>query len=270
MFQYTMNAKKIVSFSNTLGIVAFCLLIYWVFTFIMMEVFGLKVFRENITQTFYLSILGILALMLGALILNIMFNLTRIAQKHNADVQGETPPKKRTALVFIISFPIIVLLLFLGDYATTVKKERMLIESARSIIDSNQRKIERMANYTFSKEWITDTADSLAFLSKIDKNYADVSVLVVEKIDDVPVFLMFRNYFYQDMTDEKPLNKTSYIFETDLPQREYLMKTLTEGKKKEWFRSHDGSYELFYPISTEKNTIVLYFQDRQRYGKIGS
>ena len=115
-----------------------------------------------------------------------------------------------------------------------------------------------------------ETKESLAFLSSIDKNYADVSVLVSEKIDDTPVVLIFGSYVYQEITDEKPLNKTDHIFETDLPQREYLMRTFTEEKKKEWFRSHDGSYELFYPISTGKNTIILYFQDQQRYGKIGS
>ena len=42
-----MKEKKIVSLSNILGIVSIFLLIYWVFTFITMEVFGLKVFRDG-------------------------------------------------------------------------------------------------------------------------------------------------------------------------------------------------------------------------------
>lgn len=80
-----MTSKKIVKLSNILCIISVIALCYWVFMFIVMNVFGLKVFRENLTETFYLSILGILALMFGALITNIMFNLTRIAEKHNSD-----------------------------------------------------------------------------------------------------------------------------------------------------------------------------------------
>ena len=265
-----MNAKKIVSLSNILGIVSIFLLIYWVFTFITMEVFGLKVFRENITQTFYLSILGILALMLGALILNIMFNLTRIAQKHNADIQEGNKQNRMMLLVFLMSFPMIIFLLFMGDYLTTKKKEQMLIESARSIVTSNQQNIERMTNYAFSKEWILETTDLLAFLSKIDKNYTSISALVLENIHETPVFLIFESYFYRDTKDEKPLNKMDFIFETDLTQREYLMRTFTQKEAKEYFHSHDGTYELFYPIVKDGKTIILYFQDRQRYGKIGS
>ena len=265
-----MNAKKIVSLSNILGIVSIFLLIYWVFTFITMEVFGLKVFRENMTQTFYLSILGILALMLGALILNIMFNLTRIAQKHNADIQEENKQNRIMLLVFLMSFPMIIFLLFMGDYLTTKKKEQMLIESARSIVTSNQQNIERMTNYAFSKEWILETTDLLAFLSKIDKNYTSISALTLENIHDTPVFLIFESYFYRDTKDEKPLNKMDFIFETDLTQREYLMRTFTQKETKEYFHSHDGTYELFYPIVKDGKTIILYFQDRQRYGKLGS
>ncbi|MBE9467791.1 MAG: hypothetical protein IMY72_05635 [Bacteroidetes bacterium] len=84
------------------------------------EVFGLKVFRENITETFYLSILGILALMFGALIINIMFNLTRIAQKHNNDNELLKNKKSKVVIIIIIvSFPFILGLLFGGDYLTS-------------------------------------------------------------------------------------------------------------------------------------------------------
>ena len=69
-----MNAKSLVRLSNLVGTVAIILLIYWVFIFIAIQVFGLKVFRENLTETFYLSVLGILALMIGALIMAVLRN----------------------------------------------------------------------------------------------------------------------------------------------------------------------------------------------------
>ena len=74
-----MNAKKLVKATNIIGMVAVTLLVYWVFALILIQVFGLKVFREHITEIFLMSILGIFAVMGGTLMLNIMLNLTRIA-----------------------------------------------------------------------------------------------------------------------------------------------------------------------------------------------
>ena len=55
-----MNAKKLVKATNIIGMVAVTLLVYWVFALILIQVFGLKVFREHITEIFLMSILGIL------------------------------------------------------------------------------------------------------------------------------------------------------------------------------------------------------------------
>src|SRR6188768_3258040 len=142
-----MNAKQMVKLSNIIGITSILLLVYWVFTFILIQVFGLKVFRENMTETFYMSVLGILALMLGALIINVMFNLTRIAQKHNQDeTSNSKAAPKRTGWAFALSFPIVFGLLFGGDYLTSKKKERLLILSAQSIIQDNTEKANKLAN----------------------------------------------------------------------------------------------------------------------------
>lgn len=263
-----MNAKKIVTLSNIIGIISIFLLIYWIFIFVSIEVFGLKVFRENMTQTFYLSVLGILALMFGALILNIMFNLTRIAQKHNND--QEAPVKKRSkvmVIAFIASFPVIFALLFAGDLLTSIKKEKMLIKSAASIISNNNQKVSVLADYQFDKEWVEDTKNILNYMAKIDRNYRSVSVIVQDQIDGSQVFLEFgRRYYNLD----KELNKTDFIFVSSLEEREYLKKVFSGKEKKELFSSYDGNYKLFYPYFIGDKVIVLYFSDRQSYGKIGS
>ena len=72
-----MNAKNLVKACNMVGVVAILLLAYWVFAFILIQVFGLKVFREHISETFSLSVLGIIVLMAAVLMLNIMFLCTR-------------------------------------------------------------------------------------------------------------------------------------------------------------------------------------------------
>ena len=276
-----MNNKSLVKLSNIIGIVSIILLVYWVFIFISIEVFGLKVFRENMTETFYLSVLGILALMFGSLIINVMFNLTRIAEKHNQDnVNLSKNNYKKLWLIFGLSFPIIFGLLAGGDYLTSKKKERMLIASAKSIIESNTEKSDKLLDYNFDKKWINETKDILDIYSKTDTHFPYVEVIVVDEIDNSQVFLSFRTYYsYEEIeveivTDsiqrQKQPQKKSYIRQTTQVEREYLNKVFFENCSDVRFSARQGKYELFYPYFKNGKKIVLYFSDYQRYGKIGS
>lgn len=264
-----MNPKQLVRLSNIIGIIAIVLLIYWVFTFITIEVFGLKVFRENLTETFYMSVLGILALMAGALFINIMFNLTRIAQKHNQD-ELTTKSGKKVGWILLASFPILLLILFGGDYLTSKKKERLLVESAKSIIETNTKKSDHLVNYSFNEKWIIETEDILEILSKTDDNFPHVSILVKDSIDSEPVFLGFTAYYNGNLTDTIQPAKKTFIRKTTQPERDYLNTVFEDGNNDYRYSSHDGRYELFYPFMKGQKRIIIYFSEYQRYGKIGS
>lgn len=266
-----MTAKKIVKLSNVLCIISVIALCYWVFTFIIINVFSLKVFRKNLTEIFYLSILGILALMFGALITNVMFNLTRIAEKHNNDTIDLKQTNSKILLIcFVTLFPIITIILFSGDYMTANKKERMLLRSAESIIGSNKNVIDEIVNYEFTKEWIDNVASRLKLLSKLDRNYKNISVLVSDVIDDIPVFLIFDRYYYTTKDGEHELDKVDFVFQSDIKQREYLEKVFQNNFLEKNFSAYGGNYEMFYPIKHNGKIIIFYFQDKQHYGKIGS
>lgn len=101
-----MNIKQLVKASNVIALIGIALLIYWVFGLILMVVFGLRVFRENLTEMFAMSIMAILAVLIGSLIVNIMLNLTRIADKNQDD---QTPLKfgKKLFTGAILIFPLI-------------------------------------------------------------------------------------------------------------------------------------------------------------------
>ncbi|MBX9852090.1 MAG: hypothetical protein K2X86_10060 [Cytophagaceae bacterium] len=265
-----MNSKKLVKLSNIVGAITILLLIYWVFIFITIQVFKLKVFSENITDTFFMSILGILALMSGVLIINIMFNLTRIAEKHNKDELMEVKTNsKKLSLLFGLSFPLIFGLLFIGDYLTSQKKEKLLIQSAQSIITDNTLKADKLLNYQFTELWMLSTDEILEVLSKTDENFPHVSVIVKDNIDNSTVFLQFHNY-YGELNDTIKPSKKNFIFDTTKAERDYLKKVFEEKSNETFFRAHDGNYELYYPYIKNNKRIVLYFSDYQRYGKIGS
>jgi len=265
-----MNNKSLVRLSNIIGITSIILLVYWVFIFISITVFGLKVFRENLTETFYLSVVGILALMFGALIINLMFNLTRIAEKHNQDnINNIKTTSKKFGLIFGLSFPLVFGLLFGGDYLTSIKKEKMLISSAKSIIESNIEKSNKLLNYSFDENWIIETSDILDLYAKTDKHFPYVSIIVADSIDKSRIFLGFRDY-YGELNDTIPPLKKNFIQTTTEDEREYLTKVFFKNFDKVRFSASDGRYELFYPFFKDGKRIVLYFSDYQRYGKIGS
>lgn len=265
-----MNLKQLVRLSNITGIIAIVLLIYWVFIFIIVEVFGLRVFRENLSETFYMSILGIMALLSGALMLNIMSNLTRIAEKHNIDKENSSNAKK-LMWAFLALFPILALLLFGGDYLTSKEKEKMLVKSAQSIVEINSKKGQHLVQYSFDKKWITETQNILDVLSKIDENFSQVSVIVRDTLDMEPVFLSFnRNELYH-REDSLSHVMNYYIRKTSQQEREYLHAVFDDQERSYRYSSHDGNYELFYPYQSNTNEVLLlYFSQYQRFGKIGS
>lgn len=264
-----MNNKALVKLCNAIGIISIILLVYWLFIFISITVFGLKIFKENLTEAFYLSVVGILALMLGALIINVMFNLTRIADKHNQDDINNAKTKfKKAGLIFGLSFPIVFGLLYGGDYLTSRRKEKMLVASAKSIIESNIEKTNKLLDYSFDEKWILETDDILDLYSKIDKNFPYVSLIVPDSIDKSQLFLGFRNY-HGKINDTIPPVKKDFIHKTTKEEREYLSNVFYRKNNEVRFSASDGRYELFYPYSKDGKKIILFFSEYQRYGKIG-
>lgn len=264
-----MNPRQLVRLSNLLALVAVILLIYWVTVFITIQVFGLRVFKENLTESFYLSILGILAMMSGALIINIMFNLTRIAEKHNDDHQ--TFKRKGGWLwLFLISLPVIIGGLFIGDYLTSKQKEKHLLSSASEVIDTNASRSQFLLDYEFNEGWIIHSAAIMSYLSKTDKNFPNVEMIVRDSIEGEPVYLKFGQFYGGNLRDTIAPDKNKFIRSTTQEERVFLKAFFNGEHDKHRYSAHDGQYELFYPYVKDDKTILLYFSDRQRYGKLGS
>jgi hypothetical protein len=222
------------------------------------------------TDTFFMSILGILALMFGALILNVMLNLSRIAERHNQDQLSSFPDSKKFWIIFLLTFPLVFGLLYGGDYLTSRNKEKMLINSARSILENNSENAAHLISYSFNEAWISETENIVEILSKTDKNFLDVSVLAKDTIGKSEVFLSFDRNYYGSLADTILPQKKNFIQETSQEEREYLHRVFNKGSNEIRFNARDGNYELFYPYFKNKKVIVLRFSDYQRYGKIGS
>lgn len=266
-----MNPKQIVKISNFIGLISIIALVYWVIIFITIEVFGLKVFKENLSESFYFSIVGILALMTGSLIINIMFNLSRIAQKHNNDELTEnTKSSNKIFWGIIISIPVIIGLLFFGDYLTAINREKMLISSAEELIKNNSVEVNTLLEYQYTKNWLYESQNIVSELSRIDKKMPNIDIIVQDTVNHKSQFLSFDNYNNISKKDSVLPDKSSYLFPTDIQERHYLNQIFDKKENKHRFSFHDGNYDLYYPIIKNDKIIILYFSDHQRYGKIGS
>ena len=294
-----MNAKKLVKATNIIGMVAVTLLVYWVFALILIQVFGLKVFREHITEIFLMSILGILAVMGGTLMLNIMLNLTRIAERgQEEEVRGG----RKTVYLLLAVFPILAALLFGGNYLTIRQKRDILTQSSERIVKDNPAQIAALTDYRFDLAYIKKSSEILDLMAKDDLSFKSAMIIVQDKIDNKPVYLAFsadsrlnvggeavpaasqneavpaanRNVegndnFVMDRNGEKVMvKKTDYVYSSDLKEREYLQKVFAGQTQEMRYEAEDGHYSLCHPYRKNGKTIVLCFSDYQEYGKIGS
>jgi hypothetical protein len=264
-----MNQEKIVKYSNIVGIISILLLIYWVFSYISIEVFGLKIFRENMTQTFYMSIFGILALMAGTLMLNIMMNLTRIASKHNADepVLTEKIPSKRLGLYFALSFPFLFGILFLFDQYSAHKKKKYMIAAAEYLLKDYPRHIDTLANYHFTKDYMKQADRILSFLSQTDEKIPTLVVIAQDSLNGARVFLRIHDDYSYRIQDTIPIYKKDFMLRASKEEKIYLKNCFDATQSQIRFTAHDGNYELYYPYLKNGRKVVLYFSDYMRYGK---
>ena len=294
-----MNAKKLVKATNIIGMVAVTLLVYWVFALILIQVFGLKVFREHITEIFLMSILGILAVMGGTLMLNIMLNLTRIAERgQEEEVRGG----RKTVYLLLAVFPILAALLFGGNYLTIRQKRDILTQSSERIVKDNPAQIDALTDYRFDLAYIKKSSEILDLMAKDDLSFKSAMIVVQDKIDNKPVYLAFsadsrlnvggeavpaasqneavpaanqnvegNDNFVMDRNGEKVMvKKMDYVYSPNLKEREYLQKVFAGQTQEMRYEAEDGHYSLCHPYRKNGKTIVLCFSDYQEYGKIGS
>ena len=267
-----MNPKQIVKITNGAALISVGLLSFWVFIFVSITVFDFKVFRENITEAFYLSIFGILSLLAAAIILNVMMNMTRIADHFDGAHSQPAQNSKRlkfSAIGLLLTFPLTFGLLYLGDLRSAAQKRDYLVDSGEAVISEQSDLVKAFTEYEFSKDYIQRTSETLKVLSRTDENFPDATVIVRDKINSKPVFLEFTQFFSTPNGKEQPF-KTNFLYSASADERRYLNRVFDNQTQDPRFSAHDGNYELYFPVTHSERTVVIYFSDRSRYGKIGS
>ncbi|UOP04853.1 hypothetical protein [Conchiformibius kuhniae] len=288
-----MNLKKWVKTANIIGMTAAIILIYWVFAFVLVVALDLRVFAEKLTGIFGMSVFGILALMAAALMLNIMFNLSRIADRSEglsaANVQAAAPQGRKRLWLFAALFPLLAGLLLGGDRLSAAKKREVMLAQAAETLRVHAPAAARLAAYRFQYNYFRKSNQDLADLNRLFKG--NVSLLVPDRIGQENVFLEIRSVdgfsdgtdvqlhetadeisLYQPQQKERThLRKSELLYRGGAEQRAYLQKVFAENSRQIRFDDHKGNYELFYPHQVNGKTVgVWLFNERQYYGKFGS
>lgn len=262
-----MSPKTLVRATNLIAIVAIILLMYWMFAFILIQGFDLRVFQRSLTELFALSVMGVIALMAAALMLNIMLNLTRIAERGSDTVQIKH--FKKIMYLIVAGFPLLAALLFGGHHLTVQKKQQILVQSAISLVSEHSKQAHNLAHYRFDVAYVNKTAEILSIWNQKDSAFRYVRVIVRDEIDGEKVWLAFSSR--DEMTPKQAIKKTDYLYAANLPTREYLQATFADNGDNIRFTEKDGSYDLYYPyVENGKVLAVFHFSDYQHYGKLGS
>ena len=278
--RYSVNHDQLIKGTNRVAIYATVALFYWVFVFLIITTFDLKIFKEHITEIFYLSLLGIFAILGGALILNVMSNLSKISTVLSEERGGNTPlqkPSRSAIIALALSFPIICGVLFAGNSFSAEKKKHLLVSAAQSLIAENNSELATIANYQFSRDYVKKAEQTLGIIRKIDKNFPEVMLIVPDMIDNKKVFLGFGGNIDSGAEEDvnkpdqkKRFEKPRFIYSATREEREYLDKVFAGNESNYKFSYEKGNYQLYFPALINGKKIVLYFSDYQRYGKFGS
>ena len=149
--------------------------------------------------------------------------------------------------------------LILENFLTNVKKEKVLVSSAKSIVNESYQ-IEKLLNYKFDESWIEETAEIISIYSKIYKDFRRVSVIILDEINGDKVFLEFTDRTRFNTRDEDwRLNKYTYIREVTEDERIYLNEVFLQNEENIKFTSNNMGYGLFQPYRKDEKTIVFYF-----------
>jgi hypothetical protein len=268
-----MNHNFLIRATNRVALYATSALIYCVFIFLIITVFDLRIFRERLTETFFLSLLGIFAILGGSVILSIMSNLSKISQaistRQSAVLETPAQPRSRlTIALVLLTFPLIGAALFAGNELSTQRKKDFLIRSAEKLVSENQPALAQLANYQFSADYVKKSEAILGVITKIDKHFPEVMLIAPDAIDGKALFLAFGKDHYRN--DKEPLEMSSFIFSASQDERNYLARIFSTKDMGHKFDDEKGKYQLYFPVEIGGKKLVLYFSDDQRYGKLGS
>lgn len=288
-----MNHAVMVKWLNRLVVLVLVLLSYVFFIFVFSDIFNLKVFTRTGNNLFGYGVSGLFAVMGAALILNIMLNLSRIADgveqtvyHRNAEQHVATSQHKRWWLWlagFLLSLVLIGGALLSGDRYTRMIKKRLMMATAAQVIQERSSQFNQIVSLPLTEN---DTAavqaisDQLKLVRQIERHVDNIHLLLPARYhgEAVVVQLDQHSAIADPIATDATLNTSktpsvdvnNMLFSSDMSQRQWLQRVFAGQETAPRYSYENDNYELFYPVKLHAGWVVFYFTDRHAYGKVSS
>lgn len=255
-----LNPKTIVKLSNSIGLIAILLLLFCVFGFIVTEIFDLQLISFS-KEFFGISILALLSLMAGALILNIMFNLSRIASRGEPVAEDNPEKVKRLKWILLSGFPVVAIALFAGDNYNKEISSKKSLEFAKHLQAQLAEEVEFEA-YEFNKNWIGKSEKNLSFINQLNGRPGNLSLIWQDTLNGKKHFFSISEY-YENEEDSSAFEKETYLLLPNKEKSEEFEKLLNGEQKTIQLERSGRNFESFIPFTQHQKTFILQFNEYQ-------
>lgn len=258
--------------TTRVAVVAFLGLLLALLVIGVTSVFGLKVAGRQVTETFLFVVPLMLALMGGGLVLNMILNLNKIGEHIALRSATDAKPGAVLPRSWWVGAAVLVTLtlglLFGGDHYTRVKKERYLLNDARTTVAAFDDNLQALGALPWGGELRSNSAGLLQLMGKQNRHFPNVSLLIQEPVLGKQQVLQLDQYRQSANAVPFEDDKVKHVLALSQVERAYLEAVFERGEQGHLYLSEDSNYQLFYPVKLGGGRqAVLYFAQRLRYGK---
>lgn len=261
---------KLVKLTVSIILLTIAGIIIWFFGFIVTVTFNLNVFDQG-SAGFMASVLGgAFVLAACAALLNLVLNLSIIAEKSVTEDEKKAPSRVnyKSAAVFAGLLAVTAIFLFAGDYLSRESFKKKLTAEVHDILSRYPKSIEKISASIQDKNSIKEIPSILSFLSKLKTEFPSVMLITSGSFNGEKAFLKITPH-----TPEYDFAKPAYnnsFYECGKKDCDYLADIFSGKSSEKYFWNQKDNYYYYIPYGSGENRFVLIFSKLQRYGKIGS
>jgi len=261
--------KKLARITYLIALLSICLLITWSIGVLVTTVFNLKVFQENTTEFALLSILPILATVAGAGIINIISNISLIANHLTGASINEKENDKKVKIgtrILLYGNLLLIVGLFGGSKISDKIKENDLKQEILEIKNSNKSIISKIPGPILDSNSINETQTVLEYIGKTNTKISEPVAIFTGIYKGQKVLYSVNS----NSGVHRAIDSTSFLFRTSEKTRSKIFGALQSNDDAPFVVSDDNAYEIFILIKSSKNPFMLKMSKYSRYGRISS
>lgn len=235
--------------------------------------FGINPFRRTTTDVLFAAFSGLIGIAAILVLLNVATNISLIADAKlaGADIDEKSGGLRRWAVAFAIAALAVVALVFGGTYASKERYIRVVRAQADEVLGNNQALLEEISQRLASGKLqdVKRVNEIRTFLERQRSGLPDMTILYSGKFADKVALYQVDEYIHTK--DEEKFEPSYYACDENVDCT-YLHRFFS-GEDVAPLQNYEVRGDEFYiyvPVKTNSSRIVLLFERRNAYGKIGS